>query len=858
RLTVGGTSGDDQFLLRAGFVAALENETSPGVFTTAELVTYDVTINGGLTLNALAGDDHVAFDDNSTLTTVNGGTGADTFQVGQLFGTVNNVDTAFVSTTRGELSNGISFSTTINGGDGPDRFIVFHNLAVLQLNGGRGDDEFVIRTFLDADEETRISSGAGRDLISYVMNAPVSIDGGDGFDTVVIIGTEANDDFVINTTGVYGAGRFVAFIGVERVDVDGAEGDDTFTVLATAAGVQVRIFGGPGSDTVIVAGDAPTVFADDLLGHTGLISHSVESTDGTWDGTAVDGIAAEILDDDEAAIGITETEANTLVWERTIGTSDAYDIALTSAPTHDVRVTVVAPSRSPEDETDRSYSVEVSSDGVTWASAVTLVFTPGNWNVAQTVQVRAFDDLSSEGERIAFIQHLVVSDDTDFNGLALLNIPVRVIDDERAGIVVVEAGGGTTAGEDGSTGEYDVHITRDPLQDVDITIGGDGQICVSTSTDANPDCGPVTFTATSAGDSVRIFVRAAVDTTLESFHVGYASQTLASSETYGGGVTAVAGTRFTVFSTQAFAAGDLRGYLLRIVSGSSGGLSWDIWDNLASTTVTGGYETVITIQGDAEFAPGVTDSVVIAGYAPPAADSVLEGSATVSASDPLVLDITGLVLPTADGGLSGATIRVFAGDTTEFRTIVSNTASTITIDTDWTIAPGTAFSIIDISGISARTVGVLVSDDDAPGVTITQSDGSTRLAEGPHGATTGLGYDTYDVALTRDPGSETVTITIQPEATETLHQPDGDAGYRFVPQVWVGTSATTAMPSCLATWISSGGEFPDTCDLSIELTFNTSNWTTAQTVYVFAIDDSFVDGSDLQAFADSAQRVHLI
>ncbi|MEA3511137.1 MAG: hypothetical protein U9R51_06850, partial [Actinomycetota bacterium] len=146
----------------------------------------------------------------------------------------------------------------------------------------------------------------------------------------------------------------------------------------------------------------------------------------------------------------------------------------------------------------------------------------------------------------------------------------------------------------------------------------------------------------------------------------------------------------------------------------------------------------------------------------------------------------------------------------------------------------------------------------APGVTITQSDGSTRLAEGPHGATTGLGYDTYDVALTRDPGSETVTITIQPEATETLHQPDGDAGYRFVPQVWVGTSATTAMPSCLATWISSGGDFPDTCDLSIELTFDTSNWDTAQTVYVFAIGDSFVDGSDLQAFADSAQRVHLI
>ena len=87
---------------------------------------------------------------------------------------------------------------------------------------------------------------------------------------MVVIGTEADDDFVITADGVYGAGRFVSFIGVERVDVDGAEGNDTFSVLSTAARRRTcASSAGSGSDTINVGGDAPPVFADDLLGHSG-------------------------------------------------------------------------------------------------------------------------------------------------------------------------------------------------------------------------------------------------------------------------------------------------------------------------------------------------------------------------------------------------------------------------------------------------------------------------------------------------------------------------------------------------------------------------------------------------------------
>ena len=286
-------------------------------FGHAELITYDNTINAGLAVNGLAGDDVFALDDNSTSTVINGGAGNDSFFVGQMYGDTVDFDDEFgavlTDTTRGQLTNGVSYSTTINGGTGNDLFSILRNRAALQLNGEAGDDTFVIRTFLlendptnpDSDAVSNVSTGSGADLVSYVMNAPVAVDGGDGFDTLVLIGTEADDIFVITKDGLWGAGRYVSFVGIEKVDVDGAEGDDLFIVISTSPTVQTRIFGGLGSDTILVGSAAPIVVADDLQGHSGIIEHSVESTVNTWANLPIDGIAAEITDNDAPAVVIT-------------------------------------------------------------------------------------------------------------------------------------------------------------------------------------------------------------------------------------------------------------------------------------------------------------------------------------------------------------------------------------------------------------------------------------------------------------------------------------------------------------------------------------------------------------------------
>ena len=159
----------------------------------------------GLVLNTVGGDDYVVSDDVLAATTINLGTGNDYVQIGQVFrsdrvvdnpaiGLTTHIDSndvfATIEITRGWLSNGVSVATTVNGGDGNDEFTVFHNIAVLNLNGGDGDDLFTVRAFALAgstDSErgrTDMKGDAGADTILYVVNAPVGIDGGDGFDTV--------------------------------------------------------------------------------------------------------------------------------------------------------------------------------------------------------------------------------------------------------------------------------------------------------------------------------------------------------------------------------------------------------------------------------------------------------------------------------------------------------------------------------------------------------------------------------------------------------------------------------------------------------------------------------------------------
>ncbi|KGM48448.1 matrixin family metalloprotease [Pseudooceanicola atlanticus] len=413
-LEVNGTDRADHILMRANvslnnaFIANLN-----GPFN-VERINYDGTLER-IIVSGGAGDDVFASDDTAAEITVYGDSGNDSFQIGQLFREsrfvneeIHGIPTGIaeddffltIEVTRGWLSNGISFPMTINGGIGDDSFTVYHNKAVLSLNGEAGDDIFEVRAFAlvgsqePQRERTDLTGGDGADLVRYAVNAPVNINGGDGFDTLIVIGTEFGDDFVITDDGVFGAGLNVNFVNIESLRIDGAEGNDRFFLQSTLESVLTELFGGLGDDTFFTSGETPPVVSNDFRGHSGIITHEMTAGgDARYDGQTVFGISANVADDDTPFAILTETQGSTIVTEGD-ATGDTYTVRLTRQPTEDVFVTVGAPLPSPSARQQGIYAFRVAStelDAETRldGSSVVLKFTSANWATAQEVQVIA-------------------------------------------------------------------------------------------------------------------------------------------------------------------------------------------------------------------------------------------------------------------------------------------------------------------------------------------------------------------------------------------------------------------------------------------------------------------------------------
>ena len=533
-----GTCAHENNADRPAFVAVLHGDVAtvrpdpsggtPGIVSVTtgafpvERINYDTSINGRLVVYGLGGNDLFAVDDNSAITTLDGGAGDDRFQIGQIYGLQRqpaNVapPDAFetIATTRGYVSPGTSVALVAMGGTGNDQFTVYSNKAELRLEGNDGNDEFVVRAFaraqVNADgsirtdaaglaiplttggfstaEELAIRGGEGADQISYNINAPVSIDGGNGFDKVVVLGTEFPDHIVITDSGVFGAGVNVRYVTIEVLEVDGLEGDDQFFVQSTPFGVLTRVIGGLGSDTINVGSDVTAdIFVRELEGSSGAVNHLVTSGDPAYNGLPAPGIDYNVASADSGVVIITETAGFTLVREGGLETPggtvlvDRYFVRLAAPPTGTVYVTVSAacspseeqgpapgtclrtrPANSPvpaagdtilladggvEPDFEDFYRLIDLAGVATWVPnrAVVLVFDASNWMIDQSVWVTAVDDLAVEGDRVVTIGHSVIAphpDDAEFDHAAVRNVEVRVQDNDAPGLVVtpVDASG---------------------------------------------------------------------------------------------------------------------------------------------------------------------------------------------------------------------------------------------------------------------------------------------------------------------------------------------------------------------------------------------------------------------------------
>ena len=470
------TDKDDIFLIRRNFIARMHGSFEVNTYSNeVERINYDESINGRITVNGYEGNDVFVVDDTSTIFTLDGGQGQDTFQLGQVYGSNPSDPTDFneetgrysssnvragdeINTTRitrGYVSFGNSAPIVMYGGEDADSFFIYSNKAVMRMEGEDGNDNFLVWAFV-AEQNLMLDAGAGDDTVQYNINAPISIDGGSGFDTIAVLGSEADDSFVVTDRGVFGAGLNISVSGFEEaIEIDGLEGDDIFYVLSTRAGVATTLIGNLGEDTFIVGGDViDRVVSQSADGVAGVVGHGVSSTDAKYDGLLVNGVAVSAAGSRSGAIIVTPTDGDTKVVEGDTG-ADSYSVSLSIGETQvavgtKVVITVSAVRSSSQDRRSAADAdtaqLAITSDG-TYTDALTLTFIAdgnGGW-AAQTVYVKAVDDTAVEGDRTVMINHFATAYDQDNNPVEELNfalisdMELRIIDDDSGAVVVTES-----------------------------------------------------------------------------------------------------------------------------------------------------------------------------------------------------------------------------------------------------------------------------------------------------------------------------------------------------------------------------------------------------------------------------------
>ncbi|WP_407698387.1 beta strand repeat-containing protein, partial [Sphingorhabdus rigui] len=562
---------DDIFLVRDNFIARLHGDYAAAAYNPQlERINYDASINGGVRINAYAGTDNFVLDGTSAVLTLDGGAGADGFQIGQVYGKSPNLaedfdpvtglyssgvaegdEIAGTNITQGFLSYGISQALVIYGGTGDDRFSVYSNKAFLRLEGEEGNDYFLVRAFV-ATDNIALNGGDGDDQIEYNVNAPLSINGGAGFDTLTVLGTERSDSFVVTNQGVFGAGLNIQLSGLEEsIEVDGLEGDDTFYIISSRAKVLTTLIGGLGSDNFIVGGDVTNRIVSAEQGATsGLISHGVASVDASYDRLLVDGLGISLTSVGKVAPVTIVNSANKQVVEGSTAL-DSYVISMsvpeTSVPLGTkVTITIVAARASTRDleqplkrpdgtQTARTVGIADDANG-TFAEAITITFTAGvNWSSTQTVFVQAQSDDALEGTKDVVVSHSIVVTSSDprneqVQAIANYKMPsvlVNVVDDDAGGLIVIPSNASNLVVEgavgDGALADsYTVRLSSKPTGNVTVTLRHDSQITLSTTT--------LVFTDQNWDQLQTVIISAVDDAAIEDRVTSSISYTLSSSD----------------------------------------------------------------------------------------------------------------------------------------------------------------------------------------------------------------------------------------------------------------------------------------------------------------------------------------
>ena len=544
--------------------------------------------------------------------------------------------------------------------------------------------------------------------------------------------------------------------------------------------------------------------------HSGTITHS--ATGSGYTGVTIAGVTAAITDNDIPGVTIVELDGTTLVTEGS--TIDTYTVVLTNQPATDVTITL-------------------TPDAQVSLSAATLTFTNGDWNVAQTVTVTAVNDSIAEGAHSGTITHSATG--SGYNGVTIAGVTAAITDNDVKGVTISKTAVAMTEG--GATDTYTAVLTSQPTANVILSIG------VSSQTTTNPTS--LTFTATDWNFPQIVTVTAVDDPVDEP--TPHSGGPINHTPT-GGGYTGV-----TVAS-----------------------ISTSITDNDTAgvTIVQSGGSTDVTEAG-------ATDDYTV----------VLDTQPLASVTLTLTTDGEVTVSPTS---LIFTTVNWNAPRTVTVTAVNDNVSEGNHIGVISQGASGGGYTGVTIGDVTANII-----DNDIKGVTIVESSSSTDVTEGstidtftvvlntkPTGSVTipltGTQVSLSPVSLTFSAANwftpQTVTVTAINDSIDEASPHAGSVGFNpsgggygpvVVPDLAVNitdndTAGVTIVQSGGTTNVTEGGatdsytvvlDTQPTANVTIvltgtqvtpspaPLTFTSSNWLTAQTVTVTAVNDAIVEGA---------------
>lgn len=541
----------------------------------------------------------------------------------------------------------------------------------------------------------------------------------------------------------------------------------------------------------------------------------VTSTDGKYNGIVASDQTWSNVDDDIA--GVTISAISGPVTEA--GGSATFTIRLDSQPT---------------DRVDFTLATSDATEGTLAPGSDAVSLDAGNWSSGVTITLTGVDDQIDDGD-VAFTVQIAKSQSNDgnYNNRGGWDVAASCTDNDTRGVVLSTTS--VASDEDGTpTGSFTVRLATQPIgvTPVIITFTGDSQAGVDTDAGTVGNQSTVSFTASDWNTAKTVAVPAVNDFLIEGAHVGTITGAVSAAGTdYAGGVTVsnitctvgdddtagftlapatTAGSRqntsepavsanFSVRLNTQPPIGKTVTVKLRSNDVSEGRLSPAVIGR-TTTGTDGATERLIFAGGTDLSGVAVGDWVWIVG-----AGSNNDVQAAVSAVDDASDTITLAYDLANEAGAQN--VAIFPRLSLTFTSANWSTPQSVTvtgqddavIDTvgqqnyqiQFEVDTSVATHDANYTSGTAPTHWMKNLDDDIPGLSIAQSSGSTEVAEGS-------GTDSFTVALTTAPGSP-VTVTIASGS-----------------QVTVDKTA---------------------------LFFTASNWNSAQTVTVTAVEDAVDEAS---------------